>query len=29
LGHLYNPFAVPLIASFSSHPSPEVRFAVA
>jgi HEAT repeats len=29
LGHLDNPFAVPLIASFSSHPSPQVRFAVA
>ncbi|HTS57587.1 MAG TPA: HEAT repeat domain-containing protein [Terriglobales bacterium] len=29
LGHLDNPFAVPLIASFSSHPSPEIRFDVA
>ena len=29
LGHLDNPLAVPLITSFSSHPSPEVRFDVA
>lgn len=29
LGHLDDPLAVPLIANFSSHPSPEVRFAVA
>ncbi len=29
LGHLDNPFAVPLIANFSSHPSREVRFDVA
>jgi len=29
LGHLDNPFAVPLIARFSSDPSPEVRFDVA
>ncbi len=29
LGHLDNPRAVPLITSFSSHPSPEVRFDVA
>jgi HEAT repeat protein len=29
LGHLDNSLAVPLITSFSSHPSPEVRFDVA
>jgi HEAT repeat protein len=29
LGHLGNPPAIPLIASFSSHPNPEVRFDVA
>jgi HEAT repeat protein len=29
LGHLDNPFAVPLITSFSSHPSREIRFGVA
>jgi HEAT repeat protein len=29
LGHLDNPLAVPLIATFSSHPSSEVRFDVA
>jgi HEAT repeat protein len=29
LGHLDNALAVPLITSFSSHPSPEVRFGVA
>jgi HEAT repeat protein len=29
LGHIDNPLAVPLIASFSSHLSAEVRFAVA
>ena len=29
LGHLDKPLAVPLIASFSSHPRPEVRFDVA
>ena len=29
LGHLDNPLAVPLITSFSSHPSPEVRLDVA
>jgi HEAT repeat protein len=29
LGHLDNPVAVPLITSFSSHPSSEVRFDVA
>jgi HEAT repeat protein len=29
LGHLDNPLAVPLITSFSLHPSPDVRFDVA
>jgi HEAT repeats len=29
LGHLDNPRAVPLVANFHSHPSPEVRFDVA
>jgi HEAT repeat protein len=29
LGHLDNPLAIPLITSFSSHPSTEVRFGVA
>ena len=29
LGHLDNPLAVPLIAKFSSHANPEVRFEVA
>jgi HEAT repeat protein len=29
LGHLGNPLAIPRIAGFSSHPSPEVRFDVA
>jgi HEAT repeat protein len=29
LGHLENPLAVPLIASSTSHPSPDIRFNVA
>jgi HEAT repeat protein len=29
LGHIDNPLAVPIIASFSSHPSAEVRYSVA
>jgi HEAT repeat protein len=29
LGHLGNPLAIPVIASFSSHPGPEVRFDLA
>jgi HEAT repeat protein len=29
LGHLYNPVAIPIIASYTGHPDPDVRFSVA